>query len=155
MKRMMFKRSVLLLFAAVLTNLAPLAYAQRSFTISVTPTNQNNVAIRWKAQSATPIGDLLLVPQFRVERSQDFINWSPISGKLSATLNQTLTLVDSNANAAFYRVQSFIEKEYGEMNGAKLASGELTGADFFGARLLGADLSEAILNGANLSAADL
>src|SRR5262252_7482898 len=141
--------------AILLLGLTPSTQAQRNFTVTVAPTNQNRVVISWKAQSATPVGDLVVVPQFVVHRSQDLNTWTPISGMLSGTLNQTLSLVDSNTSAVFYRVQSVIEMEYAELNGAKLASSELTGADFFGARLLGADLDEATLAGVNFSGADL
>src|SRR5262249_46555441 len=104
--------------AATMPGFAPSARAQRAFSISLAPTNQSGIVIRWKAQSATPAGDLTLVPQFVVQRTIDFTNWTPISGNLTAALNQTLSLVDSNANTGFYRVQSLIEEEYAEMNGA-------------------------------------
>lgn len=41
------------------------AHAQRSFTLTVAPTNQNGVVVKWPAQSATPVGDLPIVPQFQ------------------------------------------------------------------------------------------
>src|ERR1043166_9464984 len=101
---------VLLLSLIVLV--APSAHAQRSPTLKITPTNQNSLAITWKAQSATPTNDLLIIPQYRLERSPDMNNWTPITAKLSASLGQTLSVLDSNSPTAFYRVQSLIEKEY-------------------------------------------
>ncbi len=43
--------------------------AQRAFNISVTPTNGPGVAISWKVQSTTPVGDLQLLPQYEVIRN--------------------------------------------------------------------------------------
>jgi len=56
--------------------LAPVAHAQRSFNVSVTPTNQNTLAVVWKVQSATPSGDFFVLPQYQVQRSPDLVNWS-------------------------------------------------------------------------------
>jgi uncharacterized protein YjbI with pentapeptide repeats len=138
----------------LLLNFVPAAHAQRAFSLTLAPTNQN-FKLSWKVQSATPVGDLVVLPQFRVERSLDLKTWTPISGTMTGTLNQTLSATDSNVAAGFYRVQSMIEKPYATMNNAKLNSGQLTGANFFGAQLFHALLVSAQLNGANLSSADL
>src|SRR5438874_72957 len=95
-------------WSVVLICLAQNSYAQRNFTLGIAGANQNNVVVSWTAHSATPNGDLVLVPQFRVERSADMKTWTPISAKLTASLNQFLTLTDTNATTAFYRVQSLI-----------------------------------------------
>jgi len=139
---------------ALVLLLSPIAQAQRSFQITLHPTNNNAVAISWQAQSATPAGGEVLVPQFRVERSPDLKTWAPISQWMTAALGQTLTLIDSNTPSALYRVQALLDLQYAELSGANLAQGELAGSDFFGANLFGADLSEAILTGARLVAID-
>jgi uncharacterized protein YjbI with pentapeptide repeats len=131
------------------------APAQRAFKVSVSPTNSANVAIRWKAQSATPVGDLFIVPQFQVQRSTNLQTWTPITSLLTPALSQIVTVVDTNPGPAFYRVQSIIEKPYAQLNQAKLASGGFAGADFFGASLFAADLTDSDLTGASLSAADV
>jgi len=134
---------------------APAANAQRSFTLLLAPTNGNGYALSWKAQSATPIGDLFVVPEFQLERSHDLKTWEPISGRLSATLGQRITMVDSNSSPAFYRVNSIISKAYAQLSHVKLDSGQLEGADFFGANLFGASLAQARLTGSSFSGADL
>src|SRR2546428_11961650 len=96
-----WKSSILVLLASLLAGLVPEAKAQRSFTLTLTPTNQNGLVISWTARSATPAGDLVLVPQFRVERSPDLKAWTPISAKLSASPGQVLSLVDSNSSQGF------------------------------------------------------
>src|SRR5439155_1171700 len=77
-------RLLLLLWAIIA--FIPNARAQRNFTLTMAPTNQAAVVISWKAQSATPTNDFLIVPQFRVERSLDLKNWIPVSAKLSGSL---------------------------------------------------------------------
>ena len=143
-----------LLFVLLICSVSK-AYSQRNFSVTISRTDQNNIQLTWTAQSATPIGDVFIIPQFEAQRSSDLTHWIPISGILSGSLHQILSVADSNSTSSFYRVQSIIQKEYAELNGAKLASGQLTGADFFGARLFRADLSDATLNGATLSAADV
>jgi len=140
--------------ALLLLLLPPIAHAQRSFQITLHPTNNNAVAIVWQAQSATPPGGEVLVPQFRVEQSPDLKTWTPINQWMTAALGQTFIVVDSNAPCAFYRVQALLDLQYAELSGADLAHGELAGSDFFGANLFGTDLSGAILTGAGLVAAD-
>ena len=139
----------------LLVFIAQVASAQRGFKLSFMLTNQTGIAISWKAQSVTPTGDLLVVPQFQLERSPDLKTWTPISGKLSATLGQTITLVDSNSSPTFYRVRSIISKQYVQLSRARLNSGQLEGSDFFGANLFAASLVQARLTGASLSGADL
>ena len=39
------------------------ARAQRAFSITVAPTNQNSTVIRWRVQAVTVVGDLLVVPR--------------------------------------------------------------------------------------------
>src|SRR5689334_15590671 len=87
---------------AVMPGSVPNAWAQRAFNLSIASTNAG-AAISWRAQSATPVGDLIMVPKFRVERSPDLLNWTRITGQLTASLNQTMTVTDSNAVPAFYR----------------------------------------------------
>jgi len=135
--------------------LLPRANAQRAFSVAITPTNQNRIAISWKAQSATPIGDLVILPQFRVHRTLDFKTWIPVSGLLSGSLGQTMSLSDSNSNIGIYRVESVISEEYAELNNAKLSFGQLAGADFFGARLFGTSLDQADLAHSSFVGADL
>ena len=76
-------------FRGILGALLPLAtvwtgtvQAQRNFSLTVVSTNQsiiqNAIVISWQAQSATPIGDLELVPEFQVERSTDLGIWEPV-----------------------------------------------------------------------------
>ncbi len=130
-------------------------HAQRAFTVSVRSTNQGGATISWKAQSATPVGDLVVVPQFIVQRSSDLQSWTTVSGTFSPTLSQTVTFTDTNGGFAFYRVGSLIQKQYAEMSNARLNSGDLSGADFFGARLFGALFVQTKLLGARLSAADV
>src|SRR5436190_8881591 len=132
------------------------ASGQRAFNISFAPTNDDAVAISWKAQSATPIGDLFIVPDFQLERSADLRAWEPVGSSLSPTLNQIVTVIDpAGGSAAFYRVASTISKEYASLSQAALDFGGLEGADFFGANLFGATITSASLCGANLSGADL
>src|SRR5262249_31819893 len=131
------------------------ALAQRAFTVTIFPTNQNRIALSWKVQSATPIGDLFIFPQFRVQRTFDLKNWTPVSDLLSGSLGQILSLTDSNSPLGIYRVESVISRQYAELNNAKLSFGQLAGADFFGARLFGASLDQADLTRARLVAADL
>ena len=129
--------------------------AQRHFNVSITVTNQNQPLITWPVQSATPVGDLLLLPQFQVKGSPDLTNWTNIGVPMTGMLHQTLSAVDSNSSANFYRVQSIISEEYAQLDNAKLASSDLDGADFFGASLFGAQLDNSSLRGADLSGADL
>jgi uncharacterized protein YjbI with pentapeptide repeats len=139
----------------LLAMVVPSAHGQRAFTVSVRSTNQGGATISWKAQSATPVGDLVIVPQFVVERSADLQSWTTVSGTFSPSLSQTVTFTDTNGGFAFYRVGSIIQKQYAEMSNARLSSGGLAGADFFGARLFAARFDQAILTGARLSAADV
>src|SRR5262245_61596599 len=99
---------VLGVFLAFSLTLTPPALAQRGFTVTRVPTNQNRIAISWKVQSATPIGDVFIIPQFRVQRTLDLKAWSPFSDLLSGSLGQTLSLVDSNSTFGAYRVESVI-----------------------------------------------
>jgi uncharacterized protein YjbI with pentapeptide repeats len=147
--------SLWLLFASSFAGFVIDANAQRSFSLTVVPTNQNAVAIKWKTQSATPVGDLVVLPQFQVERSSDLRTWLPVSGMISSALGQTNTFTDNTTELGFYRVNSIIQKEYAQMSNAKLNSGQLQFADFFGATLFGAHLVSATLSNAILSAADL
>lgn len=149
------QRRLLAPVAALAMGLTVTADAQRSFNLSVTPTNQNGVAIRWKSQSATPVGDMVVVPQFQVERSGDLKTWTPVSGMIASSLGQTNAFTDMATNLGFYRVNSIIQKEYAQLSHAKLDSGQLQFADFFGATLFGASLVSATLSNANLGAADL
>ncbi|HWW01633.1 MAG TPA: hypothetical protein VNZ64_18185 [Candidatus Acidoferrum sp.] len=98
------------------TNLT--ADAQRSFSIAVAATNQNGAVISWQAQSATPVGDLILVPEFQLQRSSDFKTWSPIGSPLTGTPGQTLAVLDAVPAAVFYRVESIISLEYAELSNA-------------------------------------
>src|SRR5690348_4606325 len=122
---------------AALFSGAPAAFSQRAFNVAMAQTN-DSLVLSWKCQSATRVGDLLILPQFIVQRSDDLQSWLPISSNLTGTLSQKLTFSDTNASRGFYRVQSIINEEYAEIPGAVLDSGELTGADFFGANLFGA-----------------
>lgn len=144
-----------LLFAACVSLFIPSADAQRSFSLTVTPTNQNAVAIGWKAQSATPVGDVVIIPQFQVQRSTDLINWTPVSGMITGALSQKLTFTDPAGSLGFYRVSSIINQEYAQLNNAKLDGGQLQFADFFGAQLFAASLQTAVLTNADLGGADL
>ena len=142
------------LLTAVLFFTTPV-FAQRAFTVSVAPTNGNATAVSWRAQSATPTGDLFIIPQFQVERSSDLKNWTPISGQLAATLNQRLTFADPQGGVGFYRVNSIINQEYAQLSNAKLDGGQLQFADFFGAELFAASLQSAVLTNASFAAADI
>lgn len=133
----------------------PLANAQRAFNVSLTPTNDGAVAISWKAQSATPIGDLFIIPDFQLESSADLRVWTPIGNVLSPKLHDLITVIDPGGSAAFYRVASIISREYAQFSQAILDSGGLDGADLFGASLFGASIRDASLRGANLSGTDL
>jgi uncharacterized protein YjbI with pentapeptide repeats len=136
--------------------LAPFrASAQRAFSISLTPTYDGAVAISWKAQSATPLGDLFIVPQFQLERSADLRTWEPVGNTISPNLNEIVTVIDPQGSFSFYRVASIISTEYAQLSHGVLDSGGLDGADFLGADLFGASLMSASLRGANLSGTDL
>jgi uncharacterized protein YjbI with pentapeptide repeats len=130
------------------------ALGQRSFNVSIALTN-SGAAISWKAQSATPNGDLFVIPQFLVERSPDLVNWTPVSGILSASLDQRVTFADTNNALAFYRVQSIIDLEYAHLDNVTPDGGQLASADFFGAELFGASLQQADLPSAEFPAADV
>jgi hypothetical protein len=106
-------RRRILIATAVL--LAASAGAQRNFTISAISNGPGSVIVSWPVQSATPAGDLLMLPQFQVQRSVDLKSWIPLGAPMSGTLHQTLTLADPNGVAAFYRVQSIISQEYGSV----------------------------------------
>src|SRR2546430_1635962 len=99
-------RRFLVCLSVLATLSACLGHAQRSFTLSLAPTNENAVAISWQAQSATPIGDLIIVPAFQLERSPDLRTWEPIGEQFSPTLGQILTLTEPSSSLAFYRVSS-------------------------------------------------
>src|SRR5436190_7444381 len=145
--------SFVLAFALLFCSIS--SHAQRTFSVSLGRTNGTNVVISWKAQSATPVNDLLVVPQFRVQRSSDLVNWMPITAVLSPSLGQTVSIVDTNSTAAFYRVISIISKEYAQLNQKKLSNAGFMGADFFGASLFGSKCDNADFSGANLSGTDL
>ena len=83
MRTLRLQAKVSLLLAGLIGCSVLPVHAQRNFSLTLTRTNQSGVAIQWKAQSATPAGDLVLVPQFRVERSPDLKTWTAISGKLA------------------------------------------------------------------------
>jgi len=70
----------------------------------------DSVAVVWKTQSATPAGDFLIIPQFRVERSRDLKTWTLAGGVISSSLGQTNVFFDSAADFGFYRVNSIIER---------------------------------------------
>jgi len=125
---------LLVLVVGPVTNLK----AQRNFSLTVQPTNQNAITIKWRTQSATPVGDLFIIPQFQVERSVDLKTWTPISGLISSSLGVTNNFTDAGTGVAFYRVGSLIQKEYAQMSNAKLNNGELQFADLFGATLFAA-----------------
>ena len=108
--------SFLVLLAAVGLLFTNPASAQRAFSVSVAPTNQNAVVVSWKVQSATPGGDFLLLPQFQVERTADLKNWTPISGMVTGALSQKLTFVYPAATVGFYRVNSIIDQEYAQLD---------------------------------------
>src|SRR5580765_6066738 len=136
--------------------LAPFfATAQRAPSISLTPTNDNAVAISWKGKSATPIGDLFIIPEYQLERSGDLRNWETVGNIQSPSLNETVTIIDRAASPVFYRVASIISREYAQFGQAVLDFGQLDGADLFGANLFGASIVDASLRGANLGGADL
>lgn len=120
------------LIASGLMGLALKAQAQRAFTNSISLTNKTTAVISWKVQSFTPVGDLILVPQYQVVRSPDLKNWTPVGSRITGALHQTLSVMDSNPGRAFYRVQSIIDLEYAQMDNVKLTSGEMAGADFLG-----------------------
>jgi uncharacterized protein YjbI with pentapeptide repeats len=130
-------------------------HAQRAFSISIRTTNSVGPTISWKAQSATPVGDLFIVPQFVLQRSSDLKTWIPITTNIMASLGQTISVTDTNPGRAFYRVGSIIQKEYAQMSNVQLGSGQLAGADFFGATLFGTSFNQAQLPGASLSGADV
>ena len=130
-----------LMLAGLIFGPATIANAQRNFKVSLVSTNQNGIAITWKAQSATPVGDLFIIPQFRVERSADLKIWAPISGLLTGSLNQTMSLVIPIQTAGATAWHPSFKRNTRELNGVKLDSGQLAGADFFGAKLFGAHLS--------------
>jgi hypothetical protein len=149
----MKNRWPMLIASAVL--FAGTAGAQRDFAITSIASEPGSVLISWSVQSATPTGDLLVLPQFQVLRSTDLQIWTPVGALFSGALHQTLSLADTNGTAASYKVQSIISQEYAQLDNVTLSSGQLAGADFFGAELFGATLNQASLNGANFGAADL
>jgi hypothetical protein len=108
---------VVVVFGYVL-GLIPSALAQRAFSVAIAPTNQNRVALSWKVQSATPIGDLFIIPQFRVQRTFDLKNWTSVSDLLSGSLGQILSLTDSNSTRGIYRIESVISSQYAELDNA-------------------------------------
>ena len=113
------------LLAAIFLSGAPAAIGQRSFNVSIALTN-SGPTISWKAQSATPNGDLLIVPEFRVERSPDLNNWTPVSGILTASsIGQKMSFADTNNAVAFYRVQSILDLEYAQLDKVTLNNGGL------------------------------
>ena len=118
-------------------------------------TNNNSGVISWLSKPVTPLGDLPIIPQFVVQRSDDLQSWTAISSNLTSAVGQKLAFTDTNGTRGFYRVQSIINQEYAELPGETLDSGQLTGADFFGADLFGASLRSASLNGAEFGGADL
>src|SRR6185312_12909519 len=134
---------------------APAAFSQRAFNLRIAPTNNTGVAVSWPCQSATPLGDLIILPQFVVQRSDDLQSWTSVSSNSTASLGQKLTFTDTSGARGFYRVQSIINQEYAEIPGAVLDFGDLTGADFFGANLFGASLQQTALTGSKFAAADL
>ncbi len=141
--------SIALLLLSITT-----AFSQRAFNLNISSTN-NATTISWPCQSATPLGETPIIPLFIVQRSADLQSWIPISSNLTAPASQTLTFSDTNANQAFYRVQSIIDKENAQLSQAVLDSSDLTGADFFGAELFGASLQASFLDGADFSGADV
>src|SRR3569833_291974 len=143
-----------LCLAALFGN-APSAFSQRAFSLNIAGTNNNGTVITWTSQSATPVGDLLILPQFVVQRSDDLQSWTSISDRLTAPVSKKLLFTDTNAIHAFYRVQSIIQDDYPPLAGAILDSGPLSGADFLGADLFGASLQNASLAGAEFAGADL
>ncbi len=143
------------LLAATILFFAATASGQRAFTINVAPTNLNAAAVSWKVQSATPVGDLLMLPQFQVERSPDLKNWIPVSGMITGALSQKLVFTDPQSSLGFYRVNSLINQENAQLSNVKLDGGQLQFADFFGAELFAASLQSAILTNASFNAADV
>jgi uncharacterized protein YjbI with pentapeptide repeats len=131
------------------------AQAQRNVSLTAASTNQNAIVIGWHAQSATPAGDTVVMPQFQVQRSADLAVWSGVGDLLSATNGQNLTFTDTTATMGFYRVNSIIDEEYAEFDNLVLNNGELQFADFFGASFFGASVQNASLGNANLEATDL
>lgn len=145
----------LTLFAAMLPGGAFVARAQRAFSVSLSLTNQSHVLLGWTVQAATPPGDILVVPQYQVQRSADLLNWTNVGAPLSGRVLAKVSFLDSVSNAGFYRVQSILNLEYAQLNNDPLDSGQLAGADFFGASLFNASLTSAQLNMANFSGANL
>ncbi len=143
-----------ILSIALLSFSTATTFSQRAFNLNIASTN-NGMTISWPCQSATPLGETPIIPLFIVQRSTDLLSWTAISTNLTAPAGQTLTLSDTNANQAFYRVQSIIVKENAQLSQAILDSSDLTGADFFGAELFGASLQAAFLDGADFSGADV
>ncbi len=105
---------------------SPAARAQRNFSLSLAVTNGNSAVLRWPVQSATPVGDVVLVPKFQVERSSDLKSWTPIGDVFEGSLGQVLTVTDPGGDAAFYRVESLLDLEYAQLEHANLSRGELT-----------------------------
>ena len=154
MKTRIFNLSCLRLATAAWWLLDCQAGAQRVFTLNLAPTNQNAVAVIWKAQSATPIGDLFIVPQFQVQRSADLQTWMPISGMITGAVSQKLSFTDPQGGLGFYRVSSTINQEYAQLENVILDNGQLQFADFFGAQLYKASLQNATLTNASFAGAN-
>src|SRR5215471_1426629 len=127
------------------------AHAGRDVSLAIAATKQSRILISWRAQSATPAGGTMLIPQFQVLRSFDLKHWMPMGSMITGTNGQSLSVIDGLTNAAYYRVQSSIVMEYAQLQNADLSGGDLEGADFFGAGLFSASLSQATLTGANLA----
>src|SRR5260370_21940125 len=77
------------------------AEAQRSFLLTVEPRQPEGALIHWRAQSATPIGDLLLVPRFQLEPSLDLPTWSPLAEPVRPSLGPNVSIADAKRSAAF------------------------------------------------------
>ena len=63
MKRAGYSLGILRALLPLATVWAGAVQAQRNFSLTVVSTNQSAIVISWRAQSATPIGDLELVPE--------------------------------------------------------------------------------------------
>ena len=146
-------RSTILMASTIF--LAISAGAQRNFSISATPSGSSSITISWPVQSATPSNDLVVLPQFQVMRSTDLKSWSAMGTEMSGTLHQMLSLTDTNAGGAFYKVQSLIIQEYAQFKNVTLSSGPALERGLFWRKIFGSTLNGASLNGANLGATDL
>src|SRR5262245_54852590 len=69
--------------------------AQRAFQLTMQSAGPKGVILRWRARSATPVGDLMLVPRFQVERSADLKVWTPMGGIINPSLGQLLSVIDT------------------------------------------------------------